>query len=209
MAFENMKLREFLDELASNSPAPGGGSVAALGASMGAALVSMVASLTVGKEKYRDNWGVMEAIRVKSEDLRARFVKLMNDDTESFNVYMAAMKLPKDTDEQKEARKSAMQKAAQAATLVPLLTLEACVDMAGLAFETTLKGNPNALSDAGSAALLAFAAGLAAAYNVRINLPNVKDETFVKDVRERMSRAVDDLARLDRETRREVDKALG
>jgi glutamate formiminotransferase/formiminotetrahydrofolate cyclodeaminase len=163
----------------------------------------------VGKEKYMDNWGIMEAIRVKSEELRARFVRLMNDDTESFNAYMAAMKLPKDTDEQKEARKSAMQEAARAATRVPLLTLEACVDMAGLAFETTLKGNPNALSDAGSAALLAFAAGSAAAYNVRINLPGVKDETFVKGARALMSRALDDLARLDRETRHEMDKALG
>ena len=208
MAFENMKIQEFLDELASDSPAPGGGSVAALGASMGAALVSMVASLTVGKEKYKDNWEAMEAVRAKSETLRAKFVRLMNDDTASFNAYMAAMKLPKETDEQKETRKAAIQEAAKRATVVPLETLESCAEMAALAFEASTKGNPNALSDAGSAGLLAHAAGTAAAYNVRINLPSVKDETFVKEVRTRMSRALDDLARCDRETRQGMDKAL-
>lgn len=209
MAFENMKLQEFLDVLASDSPAPGGGSVAALAASMGAALVSMVASLTVGKEKYKENWEIMEAARTKSEELRAQFVKLMNDDTEAFNGYMAAMKLPKETDEQKEARKAAMQEAAKKATLVPLLTLEACVKMASLACDATDKGNPNALSDAGSATLLAVAAGNAAAYNVRINLPSVKDEEFVKDAQNRMSRALDDLARYIREVKHIMDKALG
>ena len=86
MKFEEMKVQEFIDELASNSPAPGGGSVAALGGSLGAGLVSMVCNLTIGKEKYKENWTVMEGVLAKSEAIRAKFIDLMNKDTESFNV---------------------------------------------------------------------------------------------------------------------------
>ena len=125
MTFEKMQIQEFIDELASNSPAPGGGSVAALCGSLGSALVSMVANLTIGKEKYKDNWEAMEAVIAKSEPLRAKFVDLMNKDTESFNVFMAAMKMPKDTDEEKAARRQAMADASKLATEIPLCTLEA------------------------------------------------------------------------------------
>jgi len=90
MKFERMEIRAFLDELASDSPAPGGGSVAALCASLGSALVSMVANLTIGKEKYKDSWQIMEDVVSKSESLRFKFVDLMNKDTESFNSFMAA-----------------------------------------------------------------------------------------------------------------------
>ena len=99
MKFERMEIRAFIDELASDSPAPGGGSVAALCASLGAALVSMVANLTIGKEKYMDSWQVMEDTVGKSESLRFKLVDLMNRDTESFNSFMAAMKMPKATEE--------------------------------------------------------------------------------------------------------------
>lgn len=209
MTFETQEIREFLDELASDSPAPGGGSVAALGAAMGAGLVSMVANLTVGKEKYRDNWAAMEEVCGASEPLRARFVALMNDDTASFNAFMAAMKMPKETDEQKAARKRAMEEASMGATKVPLDTLERCVEMAELANRAMRFGNPNTASDAGSAALLALACGKAAAYNVRINLPGIKDAQFAEDVRCRMARALDALARLSKKTEEGMDEILG
>ena len=111
MKFEEMTVGAFIDELASNSPAPGGGSVAALCGSLASGLTAMVGNLTIGKEKYKDNWETMEKVFKESETLRASFVKLMNDDTDSFNIFMAAMKMPKDTDEQKAARKAAMAEA--------------------------------------------------------------------------------------------------
>lgn len=209
MAFENQKISEFLDLLASDAPAPGGGSVAALCAALGAALVSMVANLTVGKEKYKDNWNEMEATCKQSEALRFEFVKLMNDDTEAFNGFMRVMKMPRDTDEQKAARKAAMSEASKTATEVPLRTLERCADVAALAAKAIKFGNPNAVSDGGSAVLLADAAGKAAAYNVRINLPGISDEAFAADCRSRMARALNALAATAREQELEMDRILG
>lgn len=193
MKFERMEIRAFLDELASDSPAPGGGSVAALCASLGSALVSMVANLTIGKEKYKDSWQIMEDVVSKSESLRFKFVDLMNKDTESFNSFMAAMKLPKATEEEKCIRKKAMGEASKLATEVPLLTLEACVEVCELAYLAAKDGNTNTISDAGSAALISEAAGRAAAYNVKINLPGVTDESFAADFKARMKDALKQL----------------
>ncbi|MEG2183959.1 MAG: cyclodeaminase/cyclohydrolase family protein [Cloacibacillus sp.] len=209
MKFEEMTVGAFIDELASNSPAPGGGSVAALCGSLASGLTSMVGNLTIGKEKYKDNWDTMQQVFDASEKLRADFVKLMNDDTESFNVFMAAMKMPKDTDEEKAARKTAMAEATKTATEVPLLTLETCAEAAKLAFEAASFGNPNAASDAGSAALLADAAGKAASYNVRINLPGVKDEAFAAQCGERMKKALAEIADYSVKTAAKMEEALG
>ena len=169
----------------------------------------MVGNLTVGKEKYKDNWETMEKVFKESEALRAEFVKLMNDDTDSFNVFMAAMKMPKETDEQKAARKAAMAEASKTATDVPLRTLEACAGAAKLACEAASFGNPNAASDAGSAALLADAAGKAASYNVRINLPGVKDEVFAAECRARMAKALEEIAAYSVKTAAKMEEALG
>ncbi|MDK2846586.1 MAG: methenyltetrahydrofolate cyclohydrolase, partial [Synergistales bacterium] len=104
MKLSEMKIDEFVKELASDSPAPGGGSVAALSGSLGAALVSMVSALTVGKEKYRDNREVMEKTGEEARELQTRLLELMEEDTKAFNAYMAALKLPKETEEQKARR---------------------------------------------------------------------------------------------------------
>ncbi|HAH69994.1 MAG TPA: methenyltetrahydrofolate cyclohydrolase [Synergistaceae bacterium] len=208
MKFERMEIRAFLDELASDSPAPGGGSVAALCASLGSALVSMVANLTIGKEKYKDSWQIMEDVVSKSESLRFKFVDLMNKDTESFNSFMAAMKLPKATEEEKCIRKKAMGEASKLATEVPLLTLEACVEVCELAYLAAKDGNTNTISDAGSAALISEAAGRAAAYNVKINLPGVTDESFAADFKARMKDALKQLKANAEKTTEILDKAL-
>ncbi len=208
MKFERMEIRAFLDELASDSPAPGGGSVAALCASLGSALVSMVANLTIGKEKYKDSWQIMEDVVSKSESLRFKFVDLMNKDTESFNSFMAAMKLPKATEEEKCIRKKAMGEASKLATEVPLLTLEACVEVCELAYLAAKDGNTNTISDAGSAALISEAAGRAAAYNVKINLPGVTDESFAADFKARMEDALKQLKANAEKTTEILDKAL-
>ncbi|MBO8153689.1 cyclodeaminase/cyclohydrolase family protein [Thermovirga sp.] len=182
MKLSELTIKAFTDELASSSPAPGGGSVAALAASLGSALSSMVGRLTVGKEKYRDNWEAMEKVIETGDTLKDRFLQLMEDDTEAFNDFMAALKMPKDTEEQKAARTKAMQEGLKKAVKVPLETLKACKAMAEIALTATQKGNPNAITDAGTAVLLAKTAGIAAAYNVRINLGSIKDEAFVSEV---------------------------
>lgn len=208
MKFERMEIRAFLDELASDSPAPGGGSVAALCAATGSALVSMVANLTIGKEKYKENWQLMEDVLGKSECLRFKFVDLMNKDTESFSAFMAAMKMPKATEDEKCIRKKAMGEASKLATEVPLLTLEACVKMTELAYQAAKNGNTNTISDAGSAALIGEAAGKAAAYNVKINLPGITDKTFAEDFKARMTEALLQLSTNAEKTTDILDKAL-
>ena len=179
MELTTLKVRDFIIELASDSPAPGGGSVAALCGALGAALASMVAGLTVGKEKHRENWEVMEKTGRKAAELRKTFEALIQEDTTAFNTYMSALKMPKETEEEKAARKEKMQQGLKEAAEVPLRTLEACRDLEELALPAVAKGNPNAITDGGTAALLALAAGKAAAYNIRINLGGIKDEAFV------------------------------
>jgi glutamate formiminotransferase/formiminotetrahydrofolate cyclodeaminase len=208
MPFQNDTIKQFLDALASDAPAPGGGSVAALSGALGAALVTMVSNLTIGREKYRENWAAMEVILEASNCLLGKFLKLMDEDTEAFNEFMAAMKLPRNTDVEKEVRNAAIAEASKKVTEVPLATLERCAEIAELAAKAAKLGNPNTASDAGSAALMAEAAGKAAAYNVRINLPGIKDEEFEKSIRERLYKAlssIDDSCQSAEET---MDKLL-
>ncbi|HVQ00233.1 MAG TPA: cyclodeaminase/cyclohydrolase family protein, partial [Candidatus Thermoplasmatota archaeon] len=122
----NMNLEEFLAELASESPAPGGGSVAALAGALGAALSSMVCHLTIGKEAYQDVQTDIKATLKESEQLRRRLTDLIDKDTEAFNEVMAAVKLPKETDAQKDQRRQALQQAYKNATCVPLQTAGFC-----------------------------------------------------------------------------------
>ena len=193
MVFEEETLKAFLDELASDSPAPGGGSAAGLAGALGAALVSMVASLTIGSEKYRDNWEQMGEVMKESERLRGRFLELMTEDADAFNSFMAALKLPKSTDIEKSARLDAMSAAAKRITEVPLETLGLCANAASLALKAAELGNPNTASDAGSAALMAEAAGKAAALNVRINLSSLKDEEFASEAGRKLHAGLDAL----------------
>lgn len=187
-----MTIRDFLCELASDSPAPGGGSVAALSGALGAALAIMVTRLTIGKEKYRENWDEMGKVQREGKELAEQFLSLTEQDTEAFNTFFRATKMPKDTEEQKTARLDMMEEGLKEATMVPLETLKACELLIGLARTTVERGNPNAVTDAGTAALLARSAALSAAYNVRINLGGINDETFVslteKEVAETLKR---------------------
>ncbi len=183
MKLSELTVKDFIAELASDSPAPGGGSVAALMGSLGAALTSMVGNLTVGKEKYKDHWDAMAACKSESLQLAQRLLQLMEEDTDSFNAFMAALRLPKETDEEKARRSAAVQEATKGAVEVPLSTLRACAQMVQLAHEAAAKGNPNAITDAASAAQLARAGGIAASYNVRINLGGLKDQGYIAAVK--------------------------
>lgn len=169
----------FLDELASSSPAPGGGSVAALSGALGAALTSMVCNLTIGKKKYADVEVEMKKILFQSEALRKQFTELVDKDTVAFNKVMEAYGLPKDTDPQKALRAAAIRGATKEATLVPLEVMKHCIDALALAQEVAAKGNANSVSDAGVSGLMLHAACQGAALNVRINLAGLDDAEFV------------------------------
>jgi len=169
----------FLDELASSSPAPGGGSVAALAGALGAALTSMVCNLTIGKKKYAHVDGEMKKILKDAEELRSRFTGLVDKDTEAFNKVMEAFGLPKENDAQKALRDAAIAAATKEATMVPLEVMKHCIDALALAQNVAANGNKNSVSDAGVAALMLHAACESAALNVRINLNGLSDQEFV------------------------------
>jgi len=176
----------FLDELSSSAPAPGGGSVAALSGALGAALVSMVCNLTVGKKKYADVQEDIKALLAQSEALRQEMVELLEADVQVYTEVSRAMKMPRATDEEKAARTAAMQKALKAATDVPMQVAEACVEVMELCQPAAEKGNVNAVSDAGVAILMAEAGLRSAALNVLINLGWIKDEAFVTENRAKL-----------------------
>ena len=169
----------FLDELASSSPAPGGGSVAALSGALGAALTTMVCNLTIGKKKYVEVEGDMKKIRAEAEKLRARFTELIDEDTQAFNKVMEAYALPKESDAQKTLRSAAVAAATKEATLVPLEVMKHCIDAMALAQQVASSGNSNSASDAGVSALMLHAACEGAALNVKINLNGLSDSDFV------------------------------
>jgi formiminotetrahydrofolate cyclodeaminase len=175
-----LTLTDFLNETASKSPAPGGGSVSALAASLGSALTSMVCRLTIGKKKYADVQGEMESCLRKSEELRAQCAALIDEDTAAFNAVMAAFGLPKEAEEEKRRRSEAIQKATTSATLVPIKVMELCAGALELVKVIAIKGNRNSLPDAGVAALMLRAACEGAALNVKANLSGLQDAAFVE-----------------------------
>ncbi len=181
-------IEEFASELASSSPAPGGGSVGALCGVLAAGLVSMVASLTVGKEKYAAVEENMQQLINNAEKLRKELQVLVDKDAEAFNGFMAAMKLPKETTEEKIKRSQAMQEALRNSCVVPLRIAELTLEIANLAAIAAEEGNSNAVTDAGVAARLCEAAFFAGSYNVRINLLSLKDEGFKKSATDKLSK---------------------
>jgi len=170
------KLSNFLDELASNSPTPGGGSVAALAGALGAALISMVGNLTVGKKKYEDVEEDIKKIISSSEKLRYELSQLIEEDVKVFNNFMATYKMPKETEDEKKVRTEKIQEALIMAAKVPLRVAYKCLDILNLSKEVAEKGNANVVSDAGVAVLMAEAALESAILNVKINLRMIKDE---------------------------------
>ncbi|MBN1657161.1 MAG: cyclodeaminase/cyclohydrolase family protein [Anaerolineae bacterium] len=186
MALTDKPISIFLDELASDLPAPGGGSVAATAGALGAALVSMVCSLTLGKKGYEDVQDDIQALRAQSEALRQRLTGLLEKDVEAYTGYSVAAKMPRATDEEKAARAIAMQAALKTATDVPLSIAQAAVEVMDLCMPAAEKGNKWAVSDAGVAVLMAEAALRSAALNVLINLGTLKDEEFVADRRAKL-----------------------
>jgi formiminotetrahydrofolate cyclodeaminase len=172
-----MSVEQMCGELASDSPAPGGGSAAALAGAIAASLCAMVSRLTAGREAFREAWGEMREVQSESERLSARLLRLADEDAEAFLSVMAARALPKTTEAEKTARLKAIQEATLRSARVPLETLESLALLASLAAAVASRGNPRCITDAGSAAQLLRAGALGASYNVRVNLPSLADPT--------------------------------
>ncbi len=198
-AYVDWTLRSYLGRLASDSPEPGGGSVAALVGALGAALVGMVTHLTLGKPKYAGVQAEMVEIEARAEELRLELEGLVTLDALAYGAVAEAMKLPQDDEAQKAERKRVLQNALNGAAAVPLKIALTAVEVAKLAVPAAEKGNLFAVSDAGVAALLADAAAQAAALNVKINLAWMDDEEFKRTAWTRVEESLSEVAQL-RET---------
>ena len=177
----------FLDELASSAATPGGGSGAAIMGALGAALVSMVCNLTIGKKNYAEVEPEMRSVLHDAEGLRQRLADMVAEDIAAFNGLMAAYGLPKLTDEDKTLRGAAIQHALRAATEAPLACARASADVIALSMRAAEVGNRNVISDAGVGALAAQAALRSAALNVDINVPSLQDAAFAQTCRDEIA----------------------
>ncbi|MFY9134990.1 MAG: cyclodeaminase/cyclohydrolase family protein [Bacillota bacterium] len=187
MPFGEMTVQSFLDELASNSPAPGGGSAAAVAGAMGAGLVSMVAGLTETAEMSEEDAEKVRQAGARAQKLRTELLRCADEDTRAFNEVMAAYRMPRGTDEEKQTRREAIQQGLKGAVAVPMRTLELAMEGLGLATYMAFEGNKNAVSDAGVSAQLFNAAVRGAIFNVEINLSGIKDADFVSEARAKVA----------------------
>lgn len=176
---QDKTVQGFLDELADKAPTPGGGSAAAVMGAMGAALVSMVCNLTIGKKNYEAVDADMQALLTRAEALRADLADMVRVDVAAFDQVMAAYGLPKDSDAQKSTRSAAIQAALKQATEVPLQCARASAQVIALSREVAEKGNRNVISDAGVAVMAAYAGLKSAALNVYVNTNAIRDPDFV------------------------------
>ncbi|TND08472.1 MAG: glutamate formiminotransferase / formiminotetrahydrofolate cyclodeaminase [Bacteroidetes bacterium] len=178
----SMSLAAFADETASESPAPGGGSISAYMGALGAALGTMVANLSSHKRGWDDRWKAFSDWAEKGQQLKDQLLRLVDEDTRAFNRIMAAFGLPKGNDEEKKARTAAIQEATRYATEVPFRVMEASAATLEIARAMAEKGNPNSVSDAGVGALAARAAVMGAYLNVKINAAGLDDKKFAADI---------------------------
>ncbi len=187
-------LQVFLDDLASEKSTPGGGSASALTGAMGAALASMVARLTLHRQDYAAIHDEMEQVLQQTEHLRHRFEELMQEDIAAYGKLSAAYKMPRGTDEEKEARSRAIQEQLVEAALVPLEVVENAAELILYCERIAEIGNRTVLSDVATGSMLAACAGAGASWMVRVNMQAMKDEELVEMLGERLSRSLDSIA---------------
>ncbi|MEI6876335.1 MAG: glutamate formimidoyltransferase [Spirochaetota bacterium] len=203
------RISDFVDEVASESVAPGGGSVAALAGSLGAALAAMVGNLSVGKKGYETSWKAMSELAVKSQAIKERLLLLVDADTEAFNGIMIAMRLPKTSEADEAIRAKALEEAYKKAALVPLETARSSLEAARFCVEAAEKGNRSSISDAGVGVLMARSAAIGAAFNVLINLGSIRDGGFVDRLTEEADSLIAEVTKIDAAARVLVRESIG
>lgn len=205
-----MKLscEEFLEKLASKEPVPGGGGAAALGGAIGAALASMVANLTLGKEKFLAVESEMLRLAAASEYLRQELLQLAQEDASVFEAFMNCYKMPKATDAEKALRQAKIQEAAKMAAEIPLKIGEKSLAVLLLAAEAAELGNPAVITDAAVAALMARAAVRSAVYNVKINLNLINDRDYCSVVAGRITALEQEALAAEKNILEHTDKVL-
>ncbi len=187
MEYKELTVQHFIEKTGSSEPTPGGGSIAALTAATGAALVEMMANLTIGKKGYEDVQEEMVALQQEAKGLSARFLELLEKDTEAFQELMAAYRLPKESDAEKAHRAERIQETTKMAALVPFTIGELAYDLFRLADAVVARGNTNAITDGAIAGIQARAAVKSAFLNVKINLGSIKDSYFVEELQTKMA----------------------
>ena len=187
MNLQDMTLADFLEKTGSSNPTPGGGALAATTAATAVALIEMLANLTIGKKGYEDVQEQMQAIADRMPAMRQTFLNLAQDDAQVFDAFMAALRLPKDTEEEMAARKEQLQACYKEAARVPFEIGTLAYDLFKDAETVIALGNKNAITDGIIGAINARAAVKAAFLNVKINLPGIKDEAFVADMSRTMT----------------------
>jgi glutamate formiminotransferase/formiminotetrahydrofolate cyclodeaminase len=202
--FGDLTVATFVDRLASASPVPGGGSAAAIAGSLAASLVVMVASLSGGRPKYAEHAALHADALTAGRALGSRFLTLADEDAAAFERFGEAMRLPRDSDAQRESRSVAIRHAARGAAEVPYRTIEACIETVRLSEALAGRSNRNAASDLEVSALLAVAAAEAAAANVRINLQAIGDDDDTRDLARRTDDLLDEIQQLAARTRTSV-----
>ncbi len=204
----SMDLVEFANTLASDEPAPGGGSIAALCGSLAASLGTMVTNLTHGKKDFKQHYDKMETAGVAGQELKRYFLDAIDKDTDSFNDVMDAMRLPKKNKKQKKIRDAAILEANKKCTLIPLGVLERSVEIIPLLEEVAKNGNPNCASDTGTGAFCMLTCAEGAAMNVRINLKDIDDTEFKGSCMSRLEIALGNVRKKYQEIVNIVDKNL-
>ncbi len=188
-------LQEYLTELSSNSPTPGGGNVAALCGALSASLGTMVCNLTIGKKKYANVENEMISVKQKLESYQKTFVELGAKDNAAFEKVMEAFKLPKETDAEKESRSKKIEEATIGAADIPAQVMKTCADILPLLKIIIDKGNRNSLSDAGVAASLIGTAAKSAYLNVIINCSSLSNQTIAQEIKKRADVSIEEISR--------------
>jgi len=201
----DLTIKDFLNKTASNSPVPGGGSIAALSGAISASLLEMVASLTIGKKGYEEFEEEMKEISIAVLEYRNKLIADIDKDSNAYDAVMAAYRLPKSNDEERDRRSGAIQEALKNAVLVPLEVAKMGLDIIKLAGNIVRDGNKNAITDGAVAAMMARTALLSALYNVKINLSSIKDEAFVNEISDQVRDMENKIQKLEQGILAEID----
>lgn len=205
----NKPLKDFLENTARGTPTPGGGSVAALVGSLGAALLCMVGNFTVGKPKYKSVEESVKGILEEAEKLKNDLSALIEKDIEAYEKFSQTSQMPKDTPLMKEKRSQALQKTLKEAAEVPLHVAEASLRVIELGQRLLPQGNPNLITDVGVGVLLAEASLKSAALNVKINLSFIKDEKYKRETNKTLGEVLSQASQIKNETLKVIEQRMG